>query len=122
MKERIVVSDQARHLLSGAIAQAKRLGQAFATAAHVLISVTKQPPSLAAYILDDLGIDVDELRQVIEAILHESEAATLPSESITAINEKAEAQRRTPQLFPRLYGTCLARCVTAAGYGCEISL
>jgi ATP-dependent Clp protease ATP-binding subunit ClpA len=90
MKHDVCITDQALYLLHCAREHAKRLGQPSATAAHVLMSLEKKPPSLAEYILNDLSIDVDELRRVLEAILRESKAATLASEDVAAINERAQ--------------------------------
>jgi ATP-dependent Clp protease ATP-binding subunit ClpB len=90
VKERIVLTDQSRHLFHSASANATRLGQASATAAHMLMAIEKQPPTMASFILDSIGIDVDELRKLLEAVLQESKAAPLPSEEVSAINERAQ--------------------------------
>ncbi len=83
------MSDQARRLLDRAIDNAKRLRREPANAAHFVMSVMRKPPSLASYILDDLGIDVDLLREAIEEISLQSVSAATTSESIPAVVERA---------------------------------
>lgn len=71
-----------------AIGYAKRLRREPANAALVVMSVMKKPPSLAGYILDDLGVDVELLRETIEEILPKSMTAAATSESIAPRKER----------------------------------
>src|SRR4051812_36670721 len=84
MKDTIPVTDQGRNLLRSATNEAARLSQTHATAAHVLMSIEKHPPTFAEYILNDVGIDVDTLRQAIEGKLSESASSHLSFEGIAA--------------------------------------
>jgi ATP-dependent Clp protease ATP-binding subunit ClpA len=81
----ILICDEARYLLARSAQESLRLGHKSPSAAHVLMSIPRQPPTLAKYILTDLHIDVDVLRVAIEDSFTLSKGIGQEAESLSAV-------------------------------------
>jgi len=74
------------------IAQSKRLAKQYGSepgGIHFLMSIRKEPASLSKHVLDEMGIDIDRLDQVIEAVLREGAVQTVASGTLDTVVERA---------------------------------
>ena len=83
------LTDGVRDVIRRSIWKAHRVGCTEPNGAHVLMSLSEKPLTFAKYILNNVGIDADNLRHVIEGIFRECIADAPPSDTMAAIVERA---------------------------------
>jgi len=90
MKATLLITDQARSLIAQSVLEARRLGNSVVSSSHIVIALSRLPPSFASGIIAECGVDTERLADAVEAsIPHLIQSVSAHHASIALIVDHA---------------------------------
>jgi hypothetical protein len=82
-------TNRARQVFATAQEEAQRFNYNYIGTEHMLLGLLHDPESLAAKVMGDVGVDLEELRQAVEHIMGRGERMTLGDVGLTPLAKKS---------------------------------
>jgi excisionase family DNA binding protein len=100
-------TERARHVLTLAQEEAQRLQHNYIGTEHLLLGLVREEEGITAQVLSNLGIEVDQVRHAVEAIIGRGERLVLGELGLTPRAKKVMelAMEEARRLNQRLIGT-----------------
>lgn len=92
-QHQISLSDPARHVLARAVGLARDAGSTIAGTDHLLLALSLEHPSIASRLIDELGVDLERIREEAIARVGDGAPRSAERELVNVILEAQTADR-----------------------------
>src|SRR6266705_4043007 len=95
-------TDRVRKVLQMAREEAARLHHEFVGTEHILLGIIREGEGVAAAVLTNLNVDLEEMKQNIEAIVKKGKAAAAAGPDLPYTSQARVCDERSARAEPRL--------------------